>query len=157
MGIGKFILTSLVSAVAMLALAVVWYFGLAASFYAEHMAVVREIRLYDVIALAYLVLGAMMALMYPAGYAGGHPAVEGARFGAMIGIIFSLPHSLLVYAMQSTRSTTLVLADTIWHVVEQGVGGMVIGLLYGRALRLRAGGDSAADGAMDMALDSDDE
>ena len=74
MGIGKFILTSLVSAVAMLALAVVWYFGLAASFYAEHMAVVREIRLYDVIALAYLVLGAMMALMYPAGYAGGHPA-----------------------------------------------------------------------------------
>ena len=154
MGIGKFILTSLASAAAMLVLAAVWYFVLAGPFYAEHMAVAREVRLYDIIALAYLVLGAMMTLMYPSGYAGGSPAMEGARFGVMIGIICSLPHSLVVYAIQGTQSTTLVLAEAAWHAVEQGVGGVVIGIIYGRTLRLRVGGE---DGATSIAPDSEDE
>ena len=157
MGIVKFIVTSLVSAVVMLMLAAVWHGSLTAAFYAEHMQIAREVRLYDIMALAYLVLGAMMALMYPAGYAGGSPAVEGARFGAMVGIIYSLPHSLVVYAIQETQTTTLILAEAAWHVVEQGVGGMAIGLVYGRTLRLRAGGEEGADSAMDMAFNSEDE
>lgn len=146
MGIGKFILTSLAAAAVMLVLATAWQFALAGRFYAENMAVAREVRLYDIIALAYLVLGAMMALMYPSGYAGGSPAMEGARFGAMIGIIWSLPHSLIVYATQGTQSTTLVLAAAVWHAVEQGIGGVVIGIMHGRTLRLRTGGDDRATG-----------
>jgi len=154
MGIGKFIVTSLAAGAVMLVLAAAWRFVLAGPFYAEHTAVLREVRLYDIIVLAYLVLGAMMTLMYPTGYAGGSPAMEGARFGAIIGIIWSLPHSLVEYAIQGTQSTILVLTEAAWHAVEQGVGGLVIGIIYGRTLRLRAGED---DGAMGIAPDSEDE
>jgi hypothetical protein len=82
------------------------------------------------IILAYAVLTLLMVYIYPQGYKGGAPLKEGIRFGATIGLLWVLPMSVVMYAVQET-SGTLVIVDVVWHIVEQGVGGIVIGMIYG--------------------------
>jgi len=40
------------------------------------------------IGLAYLMVGIIMAYMYPKGYEGGSPVGEGLKFGAIIGLLW---------------------------------------------------------------------
>ena len=84
------------------------------------------------IIVAYFVLGALMAYMYPIGYKGGKPVLEGLRFGLLIGLLWVFPHSLLRAGAHGEESISYVLINSAWHMVEQGVGGVIIGLIYGR-------------------------
>ena len=92
----------------------------------------RDVPLMRIAALGYVLLALLMAHVYPKGYAGGAPASEGLRFGAFIGLIATLPRSLVLYAMEGGHTGTLVIVDASWHIVEQGIGGLVIALLHGR-------------------------
>ena len=48
----------------------------------------REAPLMWAIGLAYLMVGIIMAYMYPKGYEGGSPVGEGLKFGAIIGLLW---------------------------------------------------------------------
>ena len=81
--------------------------------------------------LGYLILDFLMALVYPMGYKGGSPLKEGFRFGALIGLIWVLPISVIDHGLYNLP-LTLVIVDSSWHVVQEGIGGIVIALVYGR-------------------------
>ena len=81
------------------------------------------------IILGVLILAVLMAYMYPQGYKGGSPLKEGLRFGVIIGLLWALPFNVIMVGVMGTAKT-LVLVDTLWHLVEQGVGCIVIGYVY---------------------------
>jgi len=129
----KLLLSALAGTAAMLLLSGLWHIVIMGPYYGREMPQVLEVVRYDIIALSYLVLGVLMATVYPKGYTGGPPAAEGFRFGLVMGLIYSLPHSMVLFAVTESMSGALVLTDAAWHMVEQGVGGMVIALVCGSA------------------------
>ena len=76
----------------------------------------------------------IMAYLYPKGYEGGAPAVEGFRFGALVGIIMVLPLNVLFVGMFGVGMGAIIV-DVPWHLVEQGATGAAIGLAYGKLQR----------------------
>jgi hypothetical protein len=82
------------------------------------------------IILGVLILSALMAYMYPQGYKGGSPFKEGLRFGVVIGLLWILPINVIMIGAMGT-SITLVVVDALYHMVGQGIGGIVIGYIYG--------------------------
>ncbi|PCH92311.1 MAG: hypothetical protein COB85_08360 [Bacteroidetes bacterium] len=82
------------------------------------------------IGMAVLISG-IMAHMYPKGYEGGSPFTEGFKFGAPIGLIMVLPLNLVLVGALGADSTFSML-DIPWHLIEQGVTGGVIGLVYSK-------------------------
>jgi len=114
-------------------LGVLWHLVILDPFYAGEFPFIQDVVRYDVIALAYLALGFLMAIVYPKGYTGGPPTAEGFRFGIIVGLMCALPAGMVMYAVTGAVSGALVLAEAAWHMVEQGAGGMVIAMLSGIA------------------------
>ena len=81
---------------------------------------------------AYFILALIMAYVYPLGYKGKSPAMEGLRFGVIIGLLWVFPHSLAMAGAHG-ESIIYVFKNSLWHLVEQGLGGLIIGLIYGRS------------------------
>jgi hypothetical protein len=81
--------------------------------------------------VAYCVLALLMSYMYPLGYKGGKPILEGLRFGIVIGILWVFPHELAM-AVTHGDSILYVLENGAWHMIEQGIGGIIVGLIYGK-------------------------
>ena len=86
------------------------------------------------IALGYFILALIMAYIYPFGYKGGSPVIEGLRFGITMGLSWILPFCVVLYGIFES-SGTLLMVDFVWHIVEEGIGGIVIGLVYGTGKR----------------------
>lgn len=84
-----------------------------------------------IIFVAYMVLGVLMAYLYPSRYKGGRPAIEGFKFGVLIGILWVFPHELTMAGAHG-GSIAYVFKNVAWHMIEQGLGGVVIGFIYGR-------------------------
>jgi len=129
MNIKKLILAALAGGIGMWLLAGLWHEIIMAQFYtaetnASHAGT-------GIIFTAYLVLGLLMAYLYPLGYKGGRPWLEGLRFGILIGILWVFPHEL---AMAGAHSGPLpyVFKNAAWHMVEQGAGGIIVGLIYSK-------------------------
>lgn len=80
---------------------------------------------------AYLVIALIMSYMYPKGVEGDNVYGNGLRFGALIGVLISLPISLIFYSVIDGLTFSHVVTETIWHIIEQGVGGVVIAYIYG--------------------------
>ena len=125
----KLLLAALAGSVSMWALAGLWHKLIVANFYERATEATHEGT--GVIFLAYLVLGVLMAYMYPLGYKGGRPLAEGLRFGVVIGLLWVFPHELAMAGAHG-GSISYVFQNAAWHVAEQGAGGIVIGLVYGR-------------------------
>ena len=54
------------------------------------------------------------------------------QFGGLFGLIATLPLYLILYAIWDF-SLAHLLVDSVWHLVEQGVGAMVLGaVLFAR-------------------------
>jgi hypothetical protein len=97
-----------------------------AQFYAN----AREKPLFLFNLLAYIATAFLLAYIYPIGYRGGSPRVEGIRFGMYMGLLVSLPHTFHIYAMvdYAFYSAALVIA---WTIVVWGATGIVIALVHG--------------------------
>ena len=132
MSIPRFLLATILSTLVMLALWWLWHMSFMAPFYAEHIALPRDVPLTRITVLGYVLLAMLMAYLYPKGYAGSEPLAEGLRFGAVMGVLSTLPRSLILYGIEGGHTGTLVIVDAAWHIAEQGLGGLVIALLYGR-------------------------
>jgi hypothetical protein len=128
----RFLLATIVSALVMLALGWLWHHSFMAVYYEEHTALPRQVPLTRIIILGYVLLALLMTYLYPKGYSGGNPLPEGLRFGVLMGVLFTLPHGLILYATEGGHTGTIVIVDASWHIVEQGLGGIVIALMHGR-------------------------
>jgi len=124
----KFLLASLSSGFGMWAVAGIWHNLIMANLYKTVHATLDGIGL---LLAAYFILALLMSYMYPLGYKGGKPILEGLRFGIVIGVLWVFPHGLAMVGAHG-ESILYVLKNSVWHVVEQGIGGIIIGLVYGR-------------------------
>jgi hypothetical protein len=114
---------------AMFILSGLWQRVILKSFYTEHLtATLAEPNILFIV-LGYLILAALMAYLYPLGYKGGSPLKEGLRFGIIIGLLWYLPFNVIMIGVVG-KSGTLIVVDGLWRLVEQGVGGIVIGYFY---------------------------
>ena len=128
----KFLLGALAAFVVGFGLSGLWHVVLLADFYESRAAgVMRQQPLFWVIGLAYLIVGLIMAYMYPKGYEGGSPASEGLKFGAIIGLLWWFPTNLVLYGVLES-SFSLVIVDGAWHVVEEALAGLALAMVYGR-------------------------
>jgi len=114
---------------AMFILSGLWHRVILKSFYTEHLTSTLAEPNILFIVLGYLILAALMAYLYPLGYKGGSPLKEGLRFGIIIGLLWYLPFNVIMIGVVG-KSGTLVVVDGLWRLVEQGVGGIVIGYFY---------------------------
>ncbi len=127
----KLILSCIAGFIAMFLLAGLWHIALMIDLYNTPSS--RKEPLMGFIALGMFILALLMAYLYPKGYSGGSPVTEGLRFGILVGLLWTLPLSLILHAVQEEYALNMVIVDAIWHMVEEGVGGVVIGLVYGRS------------------------
>lgn len=83
------------------------------------------------IAVAYLVLALLMAYMYPKGTEGNSVISNGLKFGILIGLVFELPMAIIFYSILDDVTLSMVITESVWHMIEQGIGGIVIAFGYG--------------------------
>jgi len=82
------------------------------------------------VASGYFVLSLLMVLLYPRLIrAGGSPAMKGLFFGMRAGICWLMPYSLVLFGVYKFPYIALPM-DIAWALIEQGIGGLVIGLVY---------------------------
>lgn len=124
----KFLQATLAGGITMWILAGLWHELVMASFYTSETHAKHEGI--GIILLAYILLGLLMAYLYPLAYRGGQPLREGVRFGAIVGILWVLPHELAMAGAHG-ESISYVFKNAAWHTIEQGIGGIVIGFVYG--------------------------
>jgi hypothetical protein len=117
-------------------LAGLWHMLIMDGFYMEHSSAIAlaEPRMQFII-LGYLILGLLMAYIYPKGYGGGGSVSEGLRFGAILGLLWVLPHGVVLHGVEFGAAGLLILVDAVWHMVEEGAGGIVMALIYGSSAR----------------------
>jgi hypothetical protein len=132
MDLKKLLIAFVAGFVVMFLLAGLWHMVIMSDFYFSSDLNLREQPLMGYITLGYLVLALLMAYVYPKGYAGGAPVKEGLKFGVLFGLIWILPHSLALFGFSSATTGVQLIVDAIWHLVEQGSGGIVIALVYGK-------------------------
>ena len=72
-----------------------------------------------------------MSYMYPKGIEGTNKVTNGLKFGVLIGIIWVVPLSVVMYSATVGSSLKVIGIDAIWHIVEQGIGGVLIAMIYG--------------------------
>ncbi len=132
----KMLYAWLAGAVGMLILSVLWHRVIMGGFYDEQgAAIMRDEPKMLFIILALLILAFLMAYAYPIGYKGGSPITEGLKFGALMGLLAFLPFNLILYGAFNVPLAG-ALVDAGWHVVEEGVGGVIIAMVYGSGAAL---------------------
>lgn len=90
------------------------------------------------VASGYLLLALLMTLLYPRLVrVGGTPAIKGLLFGIGAGIFWVMPYSLVLFGVYKFPYIAIPL-DFAWAIVEQGMGGLVIGLtLWKRSIEIK--------------------
>ena len=113
----------------MFLLAGLWHMALMSDLYASDLN--RAEPILGLIAVSYFILALLMAYMYPKGIEGTNKITNGIKFGMVIGLIWVLPHALILHAVSEGGALNVILIDVGWHLVEQSGGGVVIALIYG--------------------------
>lgn len=127
--LGKPVIATLACGIGMWVVAGLWHNLIMPALYKDTHATHEGI---GIMFIAYLVLALLMSYIYPLGYKGGKPVLEGLRFGIIIGILWVFPHELAMTGAHDGKSIIYVFKNAGWHMIEQGIGGIIIGLIYGR-------------------------
>lgn len=125
----KLILSTLIGGLGMWVIAGIYHNLIMANLYEETQATHEGL---GILLVAYFILALIMAYVYPLGYKGKSPALEGLRFGIIIGLLWVFPHGLAMAGAHG-ESIIYVFKNSAWHMVEQGLGGVIIGLIYGKS------------------------
>jgi len=122
-------LATLGSALTMMLVAGLWHEIIMAEFYASAGHGSHEGR--GIILIGYIILAGFMTYLYPLLHKSGRPLIEGIKFGCIIGLLWVLPHELIMAGAHGD-AIGYVFFNAAWHMVEQGVGGIVIALIYAK-------------------------
>lgn len=123
----KLLVSTLIVGFVMWSISGIWHNLILASFYVNEAHATHEGV--GILLVAYLILGMFMVYLYDKLYKGGNGVIEGMKFGVLIGLLWVFPHEL---AMAGAHGEALgyVFKNGAWHMIEQGLGGIVIGLLH---------------------------
>lgn len=78
--------------------------------------------------IAYFCLSFLMVYLYLQ-INNKHTILNGLKLGIIIGVLWVFPHGL---AMAGTHETSILyeFKNTLYHIFEQGIGGIIIGALF---------------------------
>lgn len=80
-----------------------------------------------------VVQGLVMALLYPRQYQGGHPIVEGLRFGLLMGLfLFSISTMANAAKIRVAPMSVFFGVQALFHALQFAATGAAIGLIFGR-------------------------
>jgi len=80
---------------------------------------------------SYVILAILMSYIYPQGYKGGSLIREGLVFGILMGLMCRVPWEVVELGY-GRGDIPFVLTEGIWHMVEEGIGGIAIAFMYGK-------------------------
>ena len=135
----KSIFAVIAASVVMFSLAGLYTGVLARAFIASHVdpSVLRTPPNLILVFLGYALLALLMSVLYSRLVrVSGSPAWSGFRFGIVAGVCWLMPYSLVLFGVYRFPYVALPL-DFGWALVEQGVGGLVIGLIHGKSINSR--------------------
>jgi len=125
----KIIFSSLVAGICMWLLAGLWHKIVAVAFYTVETEATHEGT--GIIFIAYLVLAFIMTYLYSNYHKSQRILLDGLKFGMIMGLLWVFPHELAMAGAHG-ESLVYVFKNALWHMVEQGVGGIVIALVYNK-------------------------
>jgi len=128
MNVKKIVLATLLGGFVMWVVAGVWHNLIMAKLYEGMHATHEGI---GILLIAYFILALFMSYLYPLIYKDEKPLSNGIKFGMIIGALWVFPHGL-VMAGAHGDSILYVFKNTAWHMVEQGIGGIVIAAVCAR-------------------------
>ncbi|HEX9193689.1 MAG TPA: hypothetical protein VF871_08040 [Burkholderiales bacterium] len=135
----RMLLAALGCLVVSFVIAGVWHLVLAKNLY-EQLGVFS--RQEPIIALGFIdnvLKSLVLAHLYPIGYQGGHPVKEGFRFGIFTGVLVGSSWVLGVGATQPVTSlSTWIVIESAFVLIQFGLAGIVIGLIYGKGQKSSA-------------------
>ena len=114
-----------------------WYAVIMRGFYENSqgswMQVSREHPSIPVILLGMYILSVLMTVLYPKVQMGiKSPVLANLAFGMLIGLIYVFPSSLYYYGTTNFLAFGPMAMDVCWHMIEEGIAGIVLGALYQR-------------------------
>ena len=114
-----------------------WYAVIMRGFYENSqgswMQVSREHPSIPVILLGIYVLSVLMTVLYPKVQMGiKQPVLANLCFGMLVGLIYVFPSSLYYYGTTNFLAFGPMAMDVFWHMIEEGLAGVVLGMLYKR-------------------------
>jgi hypothetical protein len=77
-----------------------------------------------------LVLALLMTYLHSISYRGDSRVIAGLRIGILVALLWTIPGGLVRFGAQQGISMVAVLLDSAWHVIEEGLGGVVVALVY---------------------------
>ena len=134
MNMKKFLLATIAGGITMWIVAGIWHNIIMANFYNKQHAEHEDITL---LIIAYLILAIFMSYLYPLFNKFKNRVLNGLLFGSIIGLLWVFPHDL---ALAGAHDTSLLYAikNGAWHMVEQGIGGIVIALILGKKYLIKS-------------------
>lgn len=81
--------------------------------------------------VAYFILSFLMSYLYVISNRGGNPVIDGLTIGVIVGILWVFPHGLALAGAQNT-SIIYEIKNSLYHIIEQGIGGIIIAIIYGK-------------------------
>ena len=75
--------------------------------------------------IAYIILGLLMSFFYVKSKEIGDSLLKGIKIGVIIGILWVFPHGLTMAAVHES-SISYQIMNTLYHIIEQGIGGVII-------------------------------
>ncbi len=132
MSVKKFILAGLAAFAVMAVLGGLWHKVLLGSFYEAHFKYIADADMV-IVMIGLFLTGFLLSAIYPIGYKGGSPSSEGYRFGMLMGAVWIVPTAFVIFLGADLVTPVGILVDLPWHIlIEEGLAGMVIGLVYGK-------------------------
>jgi hypothetical protein len=132
----KFTLAAIAYIIVTFAVAASWHLLLFKDLYDQLAIFTRKEPLIPLGIVSILMQALVLAYLYPSVYRGGSPVKEGLRFGLLIGILMA---SIAVFAEAGKQNVsslaTWLVFETAYYLLQFGVLGVIIGLIYGRSIR----------------------
>jgi len=80
--------------------------------------------------IAYFILAFLMSYIYSLIHKNRGTVIDGLKTGVIIGILWVFPHGLVMAGAHDT-SIVYEIKNALWHMFEQGVGGIIITFIFG--------------------------
>lgn len=88
--------------------------------------------------IAYILLGFLMSYFYVNSKEIGDSLIKGIKIGAIVGILWVFPHGLTMAAVHES-SISYEITNTLYHIIEQGIGGIIIFVTIKYIMKLSKG------------------
>ncbi|MDH3245141.1 MAG: DUF1761 domain-containing protein [Saprospiraceae bacterium] len=113
----------------------------------------RENLNFPLIMLGVLIFCIVFCYLYPKGVEGNNKTQQGLRYGILIAFLTTVPMALINYAVYSHAPLSEYITDSVFHIVQLGVVGIVLANIHAGAMGNR-GDESSGDRGDESSGDS---